>query len=261
MRRHKLITSVQSRWRAITVRKLIIIFRYEVIRIREVRAAACFKLTRLWRGWIARRRIIQSRFASVLAAKHAVDYAVARKFKNERSHQVAMNKRLGHMYAEERSEERAARFCGLVHPSAAGGRKMIAFQNSSYGNDRAALGAAQVIKSLGDRLIKVEEKEKWLAKRRDWLKRQCVNSLPLYAYHADEIRARNTTLIDGLTKSKPRGRLHTLLQKHNDRKKKFKYPGEIYRDPQAALHEGLLADDDDMSSTFSSPSQFTGGGA
>ena len=257
MRRHKLITSVQSRWRAITVRKLIIIFRYEVIRIREVRTAACFKLTRLWRGWIARRRIVQTRLASVLATRRAVDYAAARNSKREHSHHAAMNTRLGHMYVEERAEERAARFCGLVHPSSAGGRKMVAFQISSYGNDRAAVGSAQVIRSLNDKLVIAEETEGRLAKRGDWLKRQCLNSAPIQSYHAEEIRTRNTTLVKATTKSKPRTRLLAILQKHNV-KRKFKYPGDIYRDPQAALHEGLLTGNDDaILGAISSTSQFT----
>lgn len=205
-------------------------------------AAACFKLTRLWRGWIARKRFVQTRLASVFAAKYAVDYTVALNVKHEHSHQVAMNKRLGHLYVEERAEEQAARFCGLVHPSSAGGRKMVAFQKSSYGNDKAALGSAHLIKSLGDRLVEVEGNEKWLAKRRDWLKRQCATSSPFQTCHM--------TLIDASTKSKPRTRLLAILQKHNDKKKMFKYPRDIYKTPQAALHEGLFTEDaDDISSS------------
>ena len=55
-----------------------------------------------------------------------------RRDKREKEREKAANARLRHMYVTERNEERAARFCGLVHPGAAGGRKMQAFMDSAF---------------------------------------------------------------------------------------------------------------------------------
>ena len=133
-----------------TVRRLITIFRFEVVRIREVQAAACFKLTRLWRGWIARRRIVLSQIEFSSHAKQLRDYKNDRQVVRNHARQIAMNRRLARLYVEERGEEQAARFCGLVHPSAARGNKMIAFQTSSYGSNKVALGSCQLITQITD---------------------------------------------------------------------------------------------------------------
>mmetsp|Transcript_2309 Transcript_2309/g.7242 ORF Transcript_2309/g.7242 Transcript_2309/m.7242 type:complete len:531 (-) Transcript_2309:807-2399(-) len=234
VREYVLITLVQSRWRGITVRKLIVIFRYEVIRIRGIRAAACFKLTRLWRGWITRRELVQTRLGLLSAATHLRAYTTNRSSQRNRMGQSAMNKRLRYLYVEERAEERAARFCGLVHPSATGGNKMGAFQTSSFGNDNAALSSRQIVTSLSDNLLQEKVRDEKSAVRGRWLKIQCAKSRQLEAYHAEEVRVRSASLIKSLTDAKADTRAFTLLQRR-DKTKKFKYPARIYRDQADAL--------------------------
>ena len=49
------LASVQKRWRGITVRRFIIPYRLEVIRVKEIRFGAVFRVQRLFRGWKVRK--------------------------------------------------------------------------------------------------------------------------------------------------------------------------------------------------------------
>lgn len=177
---------------------------------------------------------MQTRLGLLSAATHLRAYTTNRSSQRNRMGQLAMNKRLRYLYVEERAEERAARFCGLVHPSATGGNKMGAFQTSSFGNDNAALSSRQIVTSLSDNLLQEKVRDEKSAVRGRWLKIQCAKSRQLEAYHAEEVRVRSASLIKSLTDAKADARAFTLLQRR-DKTKKFKYPARIYRDQADAL--------------------------
>ena len=142
--------------------------------------------------------------------------------------EISTSRRLHYMYVQERAEEKAARFCGLVHPSAANGRKMVAFKASSYGNNNTVFGSRQIITSLANKSYAQTKQEDEFNIRGGWLREKCAHSRALQAYHADEIRFRNTSLIESLMHAKAKTRAFSLLKQRN-KTKAFKFPAQIYR--------------------------------
>lgn len=129
LREGRLVTAVQAKWRARTVRMLLLGFYRERANWRETRAAAAFKLCRIIRKWMICRSVVAHRRAEVVKAKLAEDYRAYRRrdTRSLESRKVALKA----AYIKERAEERTARYCGLVHPGGYYG-KMHAYSASPY---------------------------------------------------------------------------------------------------------------------------------
>ena len=65
VREEYLITLIQALYRGIILRKCLEIYKYEIIRIREIRANSCFRIGTIWRGYVARRLRVPARIAQV----------------------------------------------------------------------------------------------------------------------------------------------------------------------------------------------------
>ncbi|CAM9571010.1 unnamed protein product, partial [Phaeothamnion confervicola] len=55
-REHELVTRAQSAWRGISVRRHLHAYRDEVRRVRQIHAGMAFRIQRVYRAWLGRRR-------------------------------------------------------------------------------------------------------------------------------------------------------------------------------------------------------------
>lgn len=60
-REAELVSRIQARWRGLSVRRYLIVFRRELRRHREVRASMVYRLQRAVRGWSHRKRAARNR--------------------------------------------------------------------------------------------------------------------------------------------------------------------------------------------------------
>lgn len=60
-RETELVRRIQARWRGLSVRKYLIVFRRELRRQREVRACMVFRIQRIGRGWLHRKKAARRR--------------------------------------------------------------------------------------------------------------------------------------------------------------------------------------------------------
>lgn len=77
-RQTELVRRIQARWRGLSVRKYLIVFRRELRRQREVRACMVFKIQRIGRGWLHRKKAVRRRLA-------AAEEVVRRKYLDQRT--------------------------------------------------------------------------------------------------------------------------------------------------------------------------------
>ncbi|KAJ1459956.1 hypothetical protein M885DRAFT_459267 [Pelagophyceae sp. CCMP2097] len=204
LRNHRLVGSVQARWRALTVRSLVFLYKDDMARIRQVRCAAAFRVCRLYRAWITRVRRIAQRRRAVAQGRLAKAYAVKRADTDAAATLKRRQRRLAQLYLKERAEERTARYCGIVHAGAADGNKMLAFRTSAYGDEIPMDAAKQLTFAVSQHERAAADAEARLEKRGEWLKRRCANDSHFTLYHRDEMQARSRQLISHFSKGGPK---------------------------------------------------------
>ena len=248
-------TCIQARFRGMQARRFLLVFFREVIRVREIRFGASQRLQRLFRGWSARRRV-EGLLVEAFKGQLLKEHLSSRRASRERKRRAELGERLTERYRTERAEERSARVTGLVHPSAAGGRKMAAFKESAYGHDAVSTLAEELVGSV--RAVAAEEarEEEAGAERAAFVQaRKIKGGRALQVYYADESRERSRRLIEKLTggdgdgsgrggdgglgeqQQQQQRRRRNLIAAHNKKRLSFKYPVDVYIDPMLPLYE------------------------
>lgn len=223
LREARLVAAVQSRWRALTVRKLIVVFQLEKIYIREVRAAAAFRILKQVRTWMAKRAQVATRRLKLSQAAVDRTYKTAQARRLEDERQSVFASALRAAYVKERRDERTARYCGLVRPSAAGGNKMKAFSESAYGSTDVVDAANRLAACLAGRAQADEAEAAADRARGAELKARCARDPAFAVYHRAELKKRATKLMLALTDPSSRDlqpkktRAVDLLRRYNRR--------------------------------------------
>ena len=174
VREEYLITLIQALYRGIILRKCLEIYKYEIIRIREIRANSCFRIGTIWRGYVARKLRVPARIAQVLRRKRPEQYARERREKRDRIRAKAARSRLRQLYEKERAEEATARASGLVNPNnveGGGGKKMAAFLDSAYGSDDVRRGGRQLLDGITEYDARIAREKEEKQARKDWLRK------------------------------------------------------------------------------------------
>lgn len=100
-REAELVSRIQARWRGLSVRRYLIVFRRELRRHREVRASMVYRLQRAVRGWSHRKRA--ARYRSRRAGKNLLsDYLAERATVNDEDACTEGMARLRKAYITER---------------------------------------------------------------------------------------------------------------------------------------------------------------
>lgn len=249
LRMARLIAAVQSRWRALTVRKLLLDFLRERTVWREVRAAAAFRISRQCRGWIARRRDVARRRDAVFRNKILGAYIRERQAKASSDRRSICAKALDAAYRKERREERTARYCGLVIPCAKGSCKINSFRESAYGSTRAMNCANQVAKGVAAEIARNQAENAAFQKRGRWLETKCESNSTFAVYYQDELRARSQEIIRAVasrsndTSLAFNERAVSLLRRHNGANKPRQHPSSLgpIRTPGIGLNSATCA--------------------
>eukprot|EP00615_Pteridomonas_danica_P004515 CAMPEP_0114332834 /NCGR_PEP_ID=MMETSP0101-20121206/3360_1 /TAXON_ID=38822 ORGANISM="Pteridomonas danica, Strain PT" /NCGR_SAMPLE_ID=MMETSP0101 /ASSEMBLY_ACC=CAM_ASM_000211 /LENGTH=456 /DNA_ID=CAMNT_0001463667 /DNA_START=800 /DNA_END=2170 /DNA_ORIENTATION=- len=231
---------VQKRFRGMQARRFLLIYMQELVRLRDIRTAASFRIQRLYRGCIGRRRaeqIIVANYKNFMLKSHLK----SRRLDEDKRKAEDLRVKLLSKYSKERSEERTARLIGLVHPSAAQGKKMAAFKDSSYGCD----SVSNLMEELSSQALKIKKRDKdeeaERAERAEFLRKEQVRGgKAMEIYFEDEMRQRSVDLIERMVTDMPVLNRAGLLKHHNDHHKgrsSFKFPKSVYIEPSHALYE------------------------
>ncbi len=128
-------TRIQKVFRGLLGRNFIRLYRRERARLWRIQAAGTFMIQRTYRGWWFRMR---ARRCREKAAKGDImkAYLKERNQKKEAARKREQRRVLLQRYKKQRGEEVAARYTGKSPFGAEGGRKMLAFSKTPYGDDR-----------------------------------------------------------------------------------------------------------------------------
>ena len=100
-RKTELASRIQARWRGVSVRRYLIVFRREIRRQRQVRTGMALRIQRATRGWCHRR--LARRWRSQRAAQEAMEqYRCQGKAKADEDAQRCGSRRLFREYVRER---------------------------------------------------------------------------------------------------------------------------------------------------------------
>lgn len=231
---------VQKRFRGMQARRFLLIYLQELVRLRDIRTAAAYRIQRLYRGWSGRRRaegIIVAKYKDGVLKSHLR----SRRLDDDKRKADELRVKLLAKYSKERAEERTARLIGLVHPDAAQGKKMAAFKDSAYGSD----SVSDLMGELTTQALQIKKREKdeeaIRVARADFLhKEQARGGKALEIYFEEEMRQRSVDLIERLVTDMPAFSRASLLKDHNDNhkgKSSFKFPKSVYIEPSHALYE------------------------
>ena len=239
-RMHVLTTRVQARWRAITVRFLLITYVMEKIRVREIEYAAVFRIARVFRAWVARKGIARMKLEDAQGAIKA-SYAGWRKLRAEGEAARGDAAHADERYKRERAEERAARFTGTVHPGLAGGNKMTAFRESAYGTDAVTDLMDEQYKTAVASRVRERDERRRSDQRGEWVREQQMADPAMQQYFREEMRQRSVSIMKRLTTERPVRDVTAMMREHNRKGLRYPYPSDINEDPLAPLYEGLNA--------------------
>jgi hypothetical protein len=242
IREAELCTNVQKRWRGIVVRRYLNVYRKECTRVREICAACVFRVQRVFRGWWGRK------VAMVLKAKRKdaslIDSYQRERFKAQAAEASSKEANLLKIhYIKERQEEKTARYTGLVNPkNDIKGRKMKAFEDSSYGTSHVTTMLTNYMENVTESIDRDKEERDIATKRAQWVRAEQRKHPGAKLYFEDEMVARREGIIERLRKERPLRNVALLLLDHNTRKDKdqFKYPKGLDKDPQAILKEDII---------------------
>jgi len=238
-REAELATRMQSRWRGITVRKYLGVYRKEVTRVREIMAACVFTVQKMFRGYLGRERCRQLRLEYF--KNNLMDEYQTLQFQKEEKRLIGrQNDKLKAYYSKERKEERSARFTGLTNPKLHNGKKMKAFHESSYGFQDVQVLMDEFMEDVVARKERDDDLEQEKKDKAEWIRQEQLKDKGRYAYFEDQVKARRIDIIKRLTKERPVRSVKDLLQKHNSKGIKFEYPKTCYSDPLAILKEEIV---------------------
>jgi len=221
------------------VRKYLGVYKGEVTRVREILAACVFKIQKMYRGCLGRKRCQVLRLS--LFKDNLLDKYQTEAFLKEEKLQIdRQNEKLQAHYRKERQEERSARFTGLTNPKLHNGKKMAAFHESSYGYDDVQIMMDDYMEDVVSRKNRDDEIENQKKEKGEWIRQEQLKDKGRHAYFEDQVKARRIDIIKRLTKERPVRSVKDLLQKHNSKNIKFTYPSTCYADPLSVLKEEIV---------------------
>ena len=235
----ELATKVQARWKGISVRRYLNVYRLEVTRVREILAGAAFKIQRTFRG-LKGRYLAGTILNTNLKDKILDEYQTERFNKQEARNMKEANDKLKVHYTKERQEERSARFTGLVNPKLADGKKMKAFHESMFGDDSVQILMDDFMSDVKARKEREDQLEEEKKVRAEWVRVEQLKDPGLKLYFEEEMRERREGIIKTLTKERPLRNVADMLMNHNSKKIIFKYPDTCYSDPLSILKEEIV---------------------
>ena len=149
-RQTELVLKVQKVWRGILTRKISNLFRMEASRSRQFLASRVMKIQRLYRAHAARLLIpvlrLKARTEELLTSYLKEKEVLLRAKKRIHEREQVM-----HTYVQERRDELTVRGTSRIDlPKYHGGKKMAAFHDSVYGNDKLRDSMAQILTSEAD---------------------------------------------------------------------------------------------------------------
>eukprot|EP00903_Cladosiphon_okamuranus_P009418 g8982.t1 len=237
-REAELVSRIQARWRGLSVRRYLIVFRRELRRHREVRASMVYRLQRAVRGWSHRKRA--ARYRSRRAGdKLLTRYLTERSTSNDDNACTEGMSRLRQAYITERQEELTARLMGHCNPKLAGGLRMKAFHESPYGDDVVSELMNHQVWEVMRRKKRLEEKDLNRKKRAEWVRLKQLEDPQLAMYFREEMKARNVYVINKLRSDRRALKnVPSALRDHNrNGGRKYQFPENINEDPLAVLFE------------------------
>ena len=126
------------------------------------------------------------------------------KFKEaEKLHISRENFKLNASYVKERQEEKSARYTGLTNPKMYDGKKMMAFHESSYGDDSVTYLMQEYMGNVKMRKERDDDLDAEKRRRAEWVRQEQGRDPGLHAYFEEEMRIRREGIIKRLTKERP----------------------------------------------------------
>ena len=129
---------------------------------------------------------------------------------------------------------------GLTNPKMYDGKKMMAFHESSYGDDSVTHLMHEYMDNVKMRKERDDDIDKDKRDRAEWVRREQGKDPGLHSYFEEEMRIRREGIIKRLTKERPIRRVASMLMAHNTKGIKFEYPKTCYNDPMSILKEEIV---------------------
>jgi hypothetical protein len=187
------VTRIQKRWRGIMGREFLAVFRRELVRLREVKAAAVYRIQRTYRGWKAR---------DAVAVRHMVrwkraqgeKYRHGRKLQRAASAQAVRDAKLKAYYLREKREEITAHMTGRCL------YKKHAYKESAYADRKLDnIMASYLTARVGQ--AREAKKEHWAEEQRArTVRAQRGKNFFLAKYFEAEVHERNTKIAERASK-------------------------------------------------------------
>ena len=151
----------------------------------------------LFRGWVGR-KLYENLIIAKAKAKAFEGYLYERGLRREQGCGRAADK-LGNYYGRAHEGPRA-RVTGLVHPGAAGGNKMQAFNESAYGTSAGEESVAFLMTSLGMKVKEIRQREEGKVEakknRGEFVRVEQMQGRAKRLYYADEVKQRTVDIIE-----------------------------------------------------------------
>ena len=184
---------IQKRWRGLVGRRFILIYRSEVVRLREVRAASCYAIQRSFRGWWGI-KLVKAQRRKRWKQKIGGDYKKQITTKRARQRQVIKDAHLQARYVKDKEEETMAKYVGKCEWIKG------SFKKSAYASkDLESVMATYLV----DRSKQSAEaaKQEWQTKRRtEYLKDRADASVFLEKYFQAEKAETTQRIVDTVSK-------------------------------------------------------------
>ena len=174
-------------------REFLAVFRRELVRLREVKAAAVYRIQRTYRGWKSR---------DAVAVQHLVlwkrgagkSYLHGRKLKREAAAQGVRDAKLKAYYLREKRDEITAHMTGRCL------YKKFAFKESAYADRKLDNIMAQYVTARTDQ-ARMAKKEHWVEEQRARVVRaQRGKNYFLSKYFQTEVEGRNRKIAERASK-------------------------------------------------------------
>ena len=186
-------TRIQKRWRGIMGREFLAVFRRELVRLREVKAAAVYRIQRTYRGWKARDAVAVRQMARWKAGADG-GYLHGRRLQREAAAQSVRDAKLKAYYLREKREETTAHMTGKSL------YKKFAFKESAYADRKLDNIMAQYITARTDQ-ARAAKKEHWVEEQRARVVRaQRGKNFFLSKYFQAEVEGRNKKIAERAAK-------------------------------------------------------------
>mmetsp|Transcript_1781 Transcript_1781/g.2418 ORF Transcript_1781/g.2418 Transcript_1781/m.2418 type:complete len:598 (-) Transcript_1781:48-1841(-) len=240
-RQSYLVIRVQKRFRGVSVRKYLKVFKREKMWLREWQCANAFILQKAYRAWVDRKIPRKIRIKNKLKAEKEA-YLDVKKEKIRAQEREHLMKRILGYYQQERNEEQTARYMGKLKalPSGKGAGKMMAFAKSAYARPELSNFMQEHYGSIKAEMDKESNKRKEERNRNDFISTKIDKGGSWVPYYGQEMQEYKQKVIERINKEKPKSKLLSTLQEHNSRGVKYNFPRAVYEDPLAIINERII---------------------